>query len=340
MNLMSGARLSSGGLHLGHYLGCLSPLSNFSENFKYFFVIRDRGEIQLSENLKANCDLITMMGDLMATSYASKIKIVLQSSLYTHYIALLDYIQEIVTLNQLENVHPKRKQIKHGNSKLLLKDFLFPLDSVCTYFILDAEYVIMNDDNLRFVSFAKRISQKIANIYQEPILVTPQLIHGKIPRLLGYNYQKVCKANNNCMFLSDSDDVLEQKVEKLFSFKYLFRNNPSLEREYSRSPNTFILPKTFLPLLYLQAFSDEPNLEQTLERFRNPRLQDELRSLLNSTLKKIIVPMREIREYYINHPSELWMKLEENTVEAVTVARGVESRVSNIVFSTQNFNAL
>lgn len=45
-NVVSGARISSGGLHLGHFLGCIQPLITSKEKIEnYIFVLNSCDKI-------------------------------------------------------------------------------------------------------------------------------------------------------------------------------------------------------------------------------------------------------------------------------------------------------
>ncbi len=322
---MGGARLSQGGLHLGHYLGCLTPLEDLLGD-EYFFVIRDRGKTCTLNNLKSNPNIINMVSDLLSTSYANRISIVPQSFLHSRYQLMQDFILDILTLTQLQNAHPRKKRIKNDDTfNISLKDFLFPVETICTYFSLNAKYILMNDDSLRFVSFAKRVSQKLANLNGTPLVVTPTLKHGVVPRLLGYNYQKLSKGHNNCIFLSESDEQLAFKVKQLFLFKYLFVHEPEFKDTYTNSPHNFVLPKSFLPLLYLRAFGSDVT-DGDLERYRNPALQNELENRLLIDLKQLIDPMREKKKYYINNPDECWLAIESGIDKASGVVKEIGER--------------
>lgn len=325
MNLMSGLRLTPGGIHLGHYLGCLTPLDHLNDDILYF-VIRDRGldiENISSPNYK---NLVDILIDLSSTKYAGRINFVLQSKLQVYFAPIFEYIQDIVTLNQLNNVHPQRKKIKNKLAVLSIKDYLFPIESACTYFILDADRILMNDDNMATVKFAYNVSKKISTAFNKQIFTYPVLLHGKLPRLLGYNYEKVCKANNNAIFLSDSAETLENKLNKFLTFKYLFRKEPYLAEQRSNLREDFIIPDNFLPFQYMRIFSDQPDIEKQISDLKSlGRIMD-----LNITFKKIMhtffLNIRERRNEAKKTEKSLLEKLYGDTRNAEIIAKGVLER--------------
>ena len=180
----------------------------------------------------------------------------------------------------------------------------------------------MNDDNLRFVKFAQRLYRKAtANGVDTKEVPFPQLCHGPLPRICGFNYRKMAKANENCIFLSDSDDSLEEKISRLMHFKYLFRHDPSYGRAYASDPKKFHLPDEYLPFSYLRAFGYQTKNWQVDERLRCMDALTELKAMLTEVLiNRLIRPIRERSVYYRTREDELWTRLELGTEEATKVA--------------------
>jgi tryptophanyl-tRNA synthetase len=327
LNLVSGARLAPGGLHLGHYLGCVSPLFGFSQNSVYFFVVEDVSLSYLLTARERNHDLLIMLVDLMAASSSlpNQTRYVLDSSLQPDYIGLLNLISLMTTTNQLEGVHPRKKQIRSGAKGISVKDFLFPMDEVCRFLLLDCDYVLMNDDNSRFVDFARKVARKVNNEFKKIVLSEPVLRHGVLPRLLGYDYRKMNKGNQNCIFLSDSGEILRDKVAELCSVDFY--------REWKSTQNSEAhdwlgsLPDDFLPFDYLRAFRDLPDTPTMIEYFKDPRFLHELGTEVLLAIERVLEPMREPRAFYHGHPEKIWTKLEEDTEAAKELMRRVSARV-------------
>jgi len=328
---MGGCRLSGGGLHLGHYLGCLLPLVNFPDCCQYFFVIRDRPNHGLDRGTDFHThDLLAVLADLMATPFADRICPVLQSNLFPFYRKLVDAFQTTLTLNQLVSVHPQKRRLHQWTSTMSVGDLMFPIESACTYFILRAEYVLMNDDNNRFVKFANRLHSKMCsdNRFASATIPAPHLCHGPLPRLHGFDLRKMSKANMNCIFLSDSDETLDKRISQLMHFKFLFRQRPDLGEEYARSPIEFHLPDEYPPFEYLRAFSSEFTNINHEDRLRTLDGQEMLREMLRTVIvNNLVRPIRERSTYLRSHENEVWAWLESSTENAVKVAARTESLV-------------
>lgn len=322
-NLLSGLRLTHGGIHLGHYLGCLTPLDKIKTEQSLFFVIRDRGTIVEKSSYDFEKNLIQILIDLNSTVYADRIKFILQSKLQTYFSPIYDYIQDIVSLNQLKNVHPQRGRIKNNTTNLSVKDFLFPIESACTFFILNADTILMNDDNLATIKFANKISKKISNKINNQIFPLPQLVHGSIPRLLGHDYHKACKANNNVIFLSDNQEQIDSKLDKLLNFKYLFKNEPDLASQRTKLRGDFIIPDKFLPFQYLLLFSEDEKVKENIENLKMYKNFDELSVYFRNEMHHFFYKISDKRNDVINKPDKLIDKLYSDTTEAEKIAKKV-----------------
>lgn len=291
MNVVSGARISKGGLHLGHYLGCIQPLLMNREKIEnYIFVLNECGHSIETD------DLHSMLFDLYAIKNAyqlNNLHVMLDSDLLADYQFLLNWLERETKLNNLLSVYPKSSNSSYNG--VSVDDFLFPIKQSISYFAFNAEKVFLNDDNIRFVEFAAKLAVKINQKNDELHLLIPKLVNGKIPRLLGYNYEKMSKHNENAIFLSDNKKILEEKIYKLFDMRQLFGKYPK-ELESFKTSKPYLLPDYFLPYQYIEAFSDSDFSSENLgfdikNSFNRPKLRNYLIELLNS----IILPIQEAK---------------------------------------------
>lgn len=256
--LVSGVRLSNKGLHLGHYLGCFTPLTYFSPHYVYYFVINDVSNVELNKLDKEDL-LIDMVGDILSVDTPKNIRIFLQSDILMYQSDFYSKIQKITTFNQLVAVHPHSKGIKTGNSGLTVLDFLFPIRDAVVFLALEADYVLMNDDNSRIIDFTRKTSNKLNNILssnrETRLFKTPYLKTGVYPRLLGYDYRKMCNGYDNAIYLTEDPQLLKVKVEKLVNTKYF---NLFLQNKFKDNiPNTDIeLNNLFTPKIVNELLGD------------------------------------------------------------------------------------
>jgi tryptophanyl-tRNA synthetase len=253
-NVIAAARLTPGGLHLGHYLGSFDSLS-FCETFEeYYFVIEDLHPSQNFIDKFNNEDLKIMVAQLK--SLYPSIKPVLLSDIYR--LGVLDsLVKEYCTDKQLESVHPKRLKIKSGEISLPLSEFLFVFYEVFYLLALDSHSALMNDDNLAFVRFAKKIGAKInKRLNTNSNLTLPSLQTGSISRLKGFDGQRMSKSRNNSIGIFSNKQQLDSELRKVIfgqqgaKFLRLDKNNFFV-------PGVFDIPDDFVVFEYLEIFVED-----------------------------------------------------------------------------------
>ncbi len=314
--LLSGARLSAGGLHLGHYLGCFSSISRFvGKADACFFIILDRCAYPLGVDIR-ECHLLSeMVADIVAIQSPIPVYIALESRMHDFIVPIADSLAATVTLTQLQNVHPSKKWIKAGHRNVRIADLLFPIQIAALYAVMNCNYLIANDDSQRFVKFAKTLFHKVHNEHPAFLAKAPTLVHGIEPRLIGWNYRKMSKGNNNAIFLSDADAVIHTKIEQLFDYRQLRRAFPE---KVQLSGASFNVPSEFAPFSFLKAFM--PEREDLIAACSEPTKHNLVKSELFNVLSKLIEPIRERRENLLQSPDALHSIVETGTSKAREIA--------------------
>lgn len=225
---VSGCRLSDGRLHFGHYLGCLHPkkLSLVSKNF---FVIQDQDTNLLGGVAPPRSTLRLLLSQLYSFQTACQIIPCLQSKIFPAYAELYDFARRAITVRTLETVHPKKDELKTGRVSaaqepaneleelkpsvaLPLRNYMFPVDQAVQFLAFAPKFILMNDDNLRFVHLARLLHKRLAPGVRDK-LPSPELVSEPCPRLLASDGQKMSKANTNCIFFTDEARAIEEQIK-------------------------------------------------------------------------------------------------------------------------------
>jgi tryptophanyl-tRNA synthetase len=321
MTLVSGARLSPGGLHLGHFLGCLSPLEQIPPGAHYFFVITDKvtPEQLVCED---DPDFRDIVLDLLSSPFSERITICRQSEILATAPVLHAVLGHFISLNQLIRVHPKRQEIRAGVKTPSLAEMFFVLDVTCYILALNGTIVLMNDDNSRFVDFARSVARKL-NASYGMLFNLPVLQHGCQPRLLGFNYRKMAKANGNAIFVSDDPGVLRAKVRRLFLRRYYLK----FRKDHAGVGNHFFT-SDFLPFQYLRTLRPGDASEQVIASFTAGKMSlEELQNEVFIVLNSILEPMRVARAKISQNAPEITERLEKDRRLTLTVVEGIEQRI-------------
>jgi len=327
--IVSGARLTEGGLHLGHYLGNFSPRDiGESDNFEYYFIIENLSPPHYIHEPSKNNILIDIVADLLALDSPYNIRIVPLSEIIDKAPVLMESLKEIITVKQLRAIHPKRKILGKNDINISLSEMLFILNEVYYILAFDADYVFMNDDNLAFVNYARKVSHKFNNIH-EKLLSNPYLVHGLYPRLLGADGTRMSKSRGNSIPLfSDTTDLKNHANKIVFGKKgaKLLR----FDSEGYFKSHGFNIPVDFLPFVYLDIFSSIDNRE-IMRVFGEGRMSiHELESIVYDSLCGFIEPMREKQKYIRANASMVVEQLEHDLTICL---RAVEKQESNIIRS-------
>jgi tryptophanyl-tRNA synthetase len=284
-NTVSGARVSKGGLHLGHFLGCFQPLIKRSSSVSNSIFV-------LNDCFNSNDQLLDMLGDIYAIRnvYGLKqLRVVLESQLQFWCGSFFDFLLHNVNLAQLNSALPKTTDGTYSGITRV-SDFLFPIKQALSYYVFNADYAFFNDDNTRFVTFADELAKRINNTTNLNLKIT-KLITGDPTRLLGYDYKKMSKGNNNAIFLSDNDNELKQKIYKLCDNSQLFKACPNEQKKFDDG-YPYIYPDFFLPFQYIKALSLDKTID--IEPYKDSTKRKGLRLLLENTIKSLIFPIREV----------------------------------------------
>lgn len=323
--LLSGARLTAGGLHLGHYLGCFTSFGRFvGKADACFFIVLDRYDYPLGTDIRKCKRLFEMVADIVSIQSPLPVYVVLESQIHNCVAPIAEWLNAKVTLTQLQNVHPSKKWIKASQRNVRIADFLFPIQIAALYAVMDCNYLLANDDSRRFVQFAKTLFRKVHNECPDFSAKAPALVHGIEPRLTGWNYRKMSKGNNNAMFLSDTNAVIGEKIEQLFDYRQLKRAFPE---KVNLSGATFNIPPEFAPFSFLKAFM--PERGDLIAACSEPAKHSFVKSELQSELSKLIQPIRERREKLLQSPDTLQSIVETGTSKASEIATKTSQALVN-----------
>jgi tryptophanyl-tRNA synthetase len=260
-----------------------------SEITDYFFVLNE------NHSKKNEAAFITMATDLYAIKIAyglDNLHVVVDTELINENSRFIRRLTESVTLQSLLSVYPKDKNGTYQGSNV--SDFLFPIEQAASYYLFNASYAFLNDDNLRFVTFAGELAKKINNLQYGVSLIVPQLKTGNSPHLNGYNYMKMSKANNNIISLSDNRDVVRKKIYKLFDMRSLFSKHPTEQDRFSED-YPYTLPHEFLPFHYVESFFPS-DMRFDYDVFKDSRRRVEFRELLTDSLLNYFSAFTETRK--------------------------------------------
>lgn len=209
---------SSGRLHLGNLVGALSNWVRLQDAYDCYYFVADwhsltTGYADPSEIKNSTEDLIVNF--LAAGLDPDRCTIFIQSRVLQH--AELHLLLSMITpLGWLERVPTyKEKQAELKDRDLSTYGFLgYPLLQTADIIIYRAKYVPVGIDQVPHLEISREIARRFNFLYRE-IFPEPEALLTEFPKVVGTDGRKMSKSYQNAIYLSDSPEVVDQKIRTM-----------------------------------------------------------------------------------------------------------------------------
>jgi len=211
----------------------------------------------------------------------------------------------------------KAEIIQQKKSDVSLGFYNYPVSQAADILLPQADLVPVGEDQLPHVELTRDIVRKFNKTYGN-VFKEPKALIGRIPRLVGTDGKaKASKSLNNCIYLSDSREVVVKKVKSMYT-------DPT--RIKATDPGHIEGNVVFM---YLDAFyNDKKSLEKLKEDYKAGKVGDvTIKELLSNTLNEFLDPIRERREYFKSHPEEVRVAIQVGTDKARKIAQETMTKV-------------
>mgnify|MGYP004456972355 FL=1 len=315
----------TGKLHLGHYVGSLKrrvELQNSGEYDKIFIMIADAQA--LTDNAdnpdKIRENIIEVALDYLSCGLdPAKSHLFIQSQV-PELTELSFYYMNLVTVSRLQRNPTVKSEIQMRNfeTSIPVGFFTYPISQAADITAFNATTVPVGEDQLPMLEQAREIVRKFNAIYGDT-LVEPEALIPKnsiCSRLPGTDGKaKMSKSLGNCIYLSDSEEDVKQKV---FSM-YTDPNHIKVSDPGSLDGNSVFT--------YLDAFATDEDFVEFLPEYKN---LDELKAhyqrgglgdmkvkrFLNAVIQKELAPIRARRKELEKDIPAVYRILQEGSIIA------------------------
>ncbi|WP_062050403.1 tryptophan--tRNA ligase [Bacillus sp. JCM 19034] len=325
--LLTGDR-PTGKLHIGHYIGSLKNRIKLQDQYNSFIMIADQQA--LTDNArnpeKIRSSLTEVALDYLAVGIdPSKVNIFVQSQIPELNELTMHYLN-IVTLTRLKRNPTVKNEIKEKNfSESLPAGFLiYPVSQAADITAFKATTVPAGEDQIPMIEQTREIVRSFNSIYKREVLVEPDVLlpekgSGRLPGIDGK--AKMSKSLGNAIYLSDSPDIIKEKVMSM----YTDPNHIRVEDPGNVENNTVFT--------YLDAFcSDKLTLEEMKENYRRGGLGDvKIKRYLNDLLQAELEPIRNRRNKYKKDIDYVYEMLKRGSQNARSVAAETLSEVREAI---------
>lgn len=315
----------SGKLHLGNLVGALKNWVRLQDEYECFYFLADWHALTTgyanAESIKENSkDLL--INFIAAGLDPNKSTIFIQSMVPQH--AELHLLLSMITpLGWLERVPTfKEKQEELIGKDIATYGFLgYPLLQTADIIIYRAKYVPVGIDQVPHLEISREIARRFNHIYKE-FFPEPEALLTEFPKVPGVDGRKMSKSYDNAIYLSDSPDIVEQKIKTMMT-------DPARKRRKDRGE------PELSPVFQLhKIFSSTNELEYIAKGCRTAEIGClDCKAILIKNIFAYLEPIWQRRKLLIDRPDELYeiahigsqkaIKKAEETLEVVREFMGL-----------------
>lgn len=305
----------TGKLHLGHYVGSLLQRVELQEKYKQFVMVADMQALADNadnpEKVRSNVLEVTL--DNLAVGVDPAKTIFFIQSQIPEISELTMYFLNLVTLARLKRNPTVKDEMKQkGYGENVPAGFLmYPVSQAADILFCKANFVPVGGDQLPVLEQTNEIVEKFNRFYGETFQKIKPLL-SDMPRLPGVDGKaKMGKSLGNAIFLSDSSEIIEEKVMAMYT-------DPG--HIHAKDPGKVEGNVVFT---YLDAFDlDKKEIEKLKKQYQKGGLGDvEIKKRLIGILQDILAPIRERREYLAKDPKHIMSILRGGTKTAQKIAK-------------------
>lgn len=213
----------SGPLHLGHYVGSLANRLHYQQQgWKQFIIIAD---VQaLTDNYehphKVHDNVFEVACDYLAVGIDPQKSTIFIQSQIPEIADLTIYYLNLVTIARLRRNPTVKTEIdqKGFGDAIPAGFFMYPVSQAADITCVKATTVPVGEDQLPMIEQTNEIVRAFNRIYKKDVLCEVDAIVPKVARLVGIDGKaKMSKSLGNAIYLSDSADVVAQKVKSMYT---------------------------------------------------------------------------------------------------------------------------
>ena len=307
----------TGPLHVGHYVGSLKrrvELQNSGEYDKIFIMIADAQA--LTDNAdnpeKVRQNIIEVALDYLSCGLdPAKSTLFIQSQI-PELCELSFYYMNLVTVSRLQRNPTVKSEIQMRNfeTSIPVGFFTYPISQAADITAFHATTVPVGEDQAPMIEQTKEIVHKFNSVYGETltdpnILLPDNKVCLRLPGIDGK--AKMSKSLNNCIYLSDSEADVKQKIMSMFTDPgHLRVQDPG---KVEGNP-VFIYLEAFCRDEHFERYCpDYQNLQEMEDHYARGGLGDvKVKKFLNNVMQEELEPIRKRRKEFEKDIPEIYRR--------------------------------
>lgn len=280
----------TGKLHIGHYVGSLKNRVKLQDEYECFFIIADLHTLTTETDSKSISEVSKNIKDLVL-DYLSvgidpkKSTIYLQSKIpeVSEFTLLFSMFVSISRLERVPTLKEMIRDLKIANPSYGLLGY--PVLQAADILMVRANLVPVGKDQESHIELTREIARRFNNSYGK-VFPEPSALIGEVATLVGTDGKaKMSKSLDNCIYLSDSPEVVKRKVMQMYTDPT--RIHPTDPGHVEGNP-VFIYHDTFN--------KNKDEVEELKVRYKKGKVGDvEVKEKLSKALNEFLDPIRGTR---------------------------------------------
>jgi tryptophanyl-tRNA synthetase len=280
----------SGALHLGHYVGSLKNRVQMQNEFQTYIIIAnlqamtdyfDRPE-QIRENINS------LVKDYIACGIDPNVSTIFVQSKVKALPIMTMYFMNLVSLARVRRNPTVKEELerKEFKNNVNCGFVCYPISQAADILAFDADIVPVGKDQKPMIEQTNEIVDSFNFLYKDDVFKKCKAVFGQTAKLMGIDGKaKASKSLGNAISLSDTEEILKQKVFSMYTDPMHLK-----VQDPGRVEGNMVFH-------YLDAFYDEVKTRELREHYEKGGLGDMvLKKLLFDVLQEFLEPIRQKRK--------------------------------------------
>lgn len=313
----------SGKLHIGNLVGALQNWVRLQDKYECYYFIADWHALtsQYADTSQIKDNIRDVLINWLAAGIDPEKSTIFMQSWIPEHAELHVLLSMITPLGWLERVPTyKEKQEELKDTDLGTYGFLgYPLLQSADILIYKANYVPVGIDQMPHLEITREICRRF-NFFYGNVFPEPEGMLTEFPKVLGTDGRKMSKTYNNCIYLSDSPEEVENKIRTMVTDPQRVRRTDRGDPE--RSP-VFQLHKIF---------STKGEQDEVAEGCRTAGIGClDCKKILIKNLFRVLEPIWEKRRKLLEKPHTLEDIVQAGAKKARKIASETLKEVSRAI---------
>ncbi len=315
---------ASGKVHLGNLVGALKNWVNLQDKYDCFYFVADWHALTTGyahpESIKESTkDLL--INFIAAGLDPEKSTIFIQSMVPQH--AELHLLLSMITpVGWLERVPTyKEKQVELKDRDLSTYGFLgYPVLQTADIIIYRAKHVPVGIDQMPHLEISREIARRFNHLYSTEVFPEPEGLLTQFPKVPGLDGRKMSKSYDNAIYLSDTPEIVDQKIRTMMT-------DPARKRK------TDVGDPELSPVHQLhKIFSTPEEIEYTAQGCRTASIGCiDCKKILIKNVLTYLEPIWKKRAELISNPDLLYHIAAKGSQKAAVVAEETMKNVREVM---------